>query len=203
MLIAGALQLYYNRTITLKTRGQRSRRNKGADFWKGYRFVSNAFRRIWNIARCQGWSFCFEDWSLPKTVVQPGDDLVIRGVVKNNGLRIGTVYVSVLIANPFDHNEIVFDSDRDMEEGERRTLRIVDLSNRVATKFAFAWRIPANMAVGVYDLRLQLWNMLPPKERLPVYLGSTLYVDMSGDDWKAEPMRQLLKALRRDHLSPT
>lgn len=35
-------------------------------------------------------------------------------------------------------------------------------------------------------------NALPRGRKLPTYLGSVLYVDISGDNWRAEPMLDLL-----------
>ena len=40
-------------------------------------------------------------------------------------------------------------------------------------------------------------NTLPRGRKLPTYLGSALYVDMSGDNWRAEPMLDLLASINR------
>jgi len=40
-------------------------------------------------------------------------------------------------------------------------------------------------------------NSLPKGRKLPKYLGSAIYVDMSDDNWRAEPMLDLVAAIRR------
>jgi hypothetical protein len=40
-------------------------------------------------------------------------------------------------------------------------------------------------------------NSLPNGRKLPRYLGSAIYVDMSGPDWRAGPMISLVEAIRR------
>jgi hypothetical protein len=35
------------------------------------------------------------------------------------------------------------------------------------------------------------------REKLPRYLGDRMYVDMSGDNWRAEPMQDLVAAIRK------
>ena len=40
-------------------------------------------------------------------------------------------------------------------------------------------------------------NGLPRGRKLPKYLGSFIYVDMSGPDWQAKPMLDLVNAIRR------
>ena len=39
-------------------------------------------------------------------------------------------------------------------------------------------------------------NELPPGRKLPKFLGSAIYVDMSADDWRDEPMLKLVDAIR-------
>lgn len=40
-------------------------------------------------------------------------------------------------------------------------------------------------------------NNLPAGDKLPRYLGGALYIDMSGDNWRSEPMTALVKAIKR------
>ena len=39
-------------------------------------------------------------------------------------------------------------------------------------------------------------NSLPNGRKLPRFLGSSIYVDMSSDDWRGDPMRNLVDAIR-------
>jgi hypothetical protein len=94
-------------------------------------------------------------------VAQPGQDILITGKIINDGLRLGTAYVVVLIADPYNHNRIIFDSDRDLEEPFKRSLRIVDIPRLGESSFALTWSIPKQIESGVYDIKVQIWN--PPK----------------------------------------
>ncbi len=38
-------------------------------------------------------------------------------------------------------------------------------------------------------------NSLPSHKKLPTYLGSALYIDMSQRNWKGEPLRQLIRSI--------
>jgi hypothetical protein len=40
-------------------------------------------------------------------------------------------------------------------------------------------------------------NSLPKGKKLPIYLGSSLYIDMDGEDWRADPMQHLVKSIKR------
>lgn len=40
-------------------------------------------------------------------------------------------------------------------------------------------------------------NILPTGKKLPVYLGSSLYIDMEGENWRADPMQNLVKSIKR------
>ena len=40
-------------------------------------------------------------------------------------------------------------------------------------------------------------NNLPTRRKIPLYLGSAIYVDMSGPDWRAGPMLALVVAISR------
>ena len=119
------------------------------------------FRTIKNIVKCDGWSFRLRSYSVSTRVAQPGQDILISGEILNDGLRLGTTYVVVLISDPYDHDRLVFDSDRDLAEPFKRSLRIVDIPRFKSTRFALTWNIPKEIQSSVYDIRIQLWN--PPK----------------------------------------
>lgn len=40
-------------------------------------------------------------------------------------------------------------------------------------------------------------NLLPPDDKIPVYLGKTLFIDMDTPDWQGEPLQRLVKAIGR------
>ncbi len=39
-------------------------------------------------------------------------------------------------------------------------------------------------------------NRMPANKKLPTYIGSTLYVDMTTDLWRSTPLQQLLKGIK-------
>lgn len=40
-------------------------------------------------------------------------------------------------------------------------------------------------------------NDLPKGKKLPKYLGSSLYIDMEGENWRADPVQSLVKSIKR------
>lgn len=118
-------------------------------------------RRVFNILATRGWSFRLGELQVSRSVIRQSDTVMISGVVVNESSRLGTVYMVVLIANPYRHNEPLFNSDRDLNAGERQRLRIVDIPGGQSVRFSTQWTVPNDTEPGVYDIRIQLWN--PPK----------------------------------------
>lgn len=119
------------------------------------------FRTIKNWFSCSGWSFNLTSYTVSTRVAEAGQDILISGKIFNDGLRLGTAYVVVLIADPYDHERIVFDSDRDLVKPFKRSLRIVDIPSFRSARFALTWSIPKDIESSVYDIKVQIWN--PPK----------------------------------------
>ena len=116
------------------------------------------FRTICNIIRCNGWSFRLRSYSVSTRVAKPGEEIIISGEIVNDGLRFGTTYVVVIIADPYDHSREVFNSDKDLPVHFKRSLRIVDIPRFKTAPFALTWSIPKKIESGVYDIKIQLWN---------------------------------------------
>jgi hypothetical protein len=58
----------------------------------------------------------------------------------------------------------------------------------------YSRRVPKDRARFIPIIRD---NSLPHGLKLPKYLGGSVYIDMSGDDWRAEPMTKLVQAIER------
>jgi hypothetical protein len=119
------------------------------------------FRTIKNWSTCRGWSFKLSSYSISTRVAQPDQDILISGEIFNDSFRLGTAYVVVLIADPYDHSRIVFNSDKDLDQPFKRSLRIVDIPSFKSSRFALTWSIPKDIESSVYDIKIQIWN--PPK----------------------------------------
>lgn len=119
------------------------------------------FITIKNWISCRGWSFKLASYSTSTRVAQPGQDILISGKILNVSFRLGTAYVVVRISDPYDHSRVVFNSDRDLDQPFRRSLRIVDIPSFKSERFALIWSIPKDIESSVYDIKIQIWN--PPK----------------------------------------
>ena len=93
-----------------------------------------------------------------KYVVRSGDPLYLKGKVKNNDPKISTCYVVERLASPYDHQNFVFNSDTDLSENIKGTLRIVDVKPKGKKDFYIAIPIPETMPNCVLDLQIELWS---------------------------------------------
>ncbi len=115
-------------------------------------------RWLYNVAFCKGWSFKITNIDLSHSVLQRGDKLSVNYTVYNDGLRGGLAYVIFLIANPYDHNQVVFNSHRDLTKDEKQRLRLTPIKRNESADYSFTWNSPSNLDIGVFDLKVQLWN---------------------------------------------
>ncbi len=130
------------------------------------------------MSLCYGWSFCIPEYELSRGVIRPGEQLSIDITILNDGLRIGTVYLILLVANPYDHKKLVYDSDRDLIRAEKQRFRLVDIPAGKKSKYAVNWKFPNNAEIGVYDIKLQLWNpskLFQPKRHLFRFYSHRFY----------------------------
>lgn len=108
-----------------------------------------------------GWNFKIVLVELNKNLAPPGDEILIRVVVKNTGYRIlGTCYGVIKIADAYNHENPVLDTHRDLPLKERSKLRLVDIVKGNTKDFVFKWNIPVDLPIGVYDVAVEIWN--PP-----------------------------------------
>lgn len=114
--------------------------------------------RLRNLVFCDAWSFRTTACEISPPVLRPGDEALVTGAILNDGLRLGTVYLVMLIANPYDHEELILDTHRDLPDEQKRSLRIVDIPRGEQVRFSMSWSVPTGAAPGVYDVSLQLWN---------------------------------------------
>jgi hypothetical protein len=108
-----------------------------------------------------GWNFKIVQVELNNNIVNTGDDVVIRVIVKNTGARaVGTCYGVIKIAYAYDHGNPVLDTNRDLPLYEKSKLRVVDIIQGYTKEFTFTWHVPSDLAIGVYDVAVEIWS--PP-----------------------------------------
>jgi hypothetical protein len=115
-------------------------------------------RRPWNLIRCPGWSFRLDGHDPSPAVARPGDRLTVRGSVVNNGFRVGSAYIIVLLADPYNHRRLTFSTHRDLAPTERQALRLVDVSPGERRAYSIQAILPHDIDPGVHDVQVQLWN---------------------------------------------
>jgi hypothetical protein len=114
-----------------------------------------------NVSRCQGWSFrCSVCAAVPDTV-RRGDHVRFRIAVRNNGLRIGTVYPVITLAETYDRTKVVFSSHAHSNEEQQRALRLVDIPPLGEKECSIDWRVPSDLKPMLYYLKCEVWN--PPR----------------------------------------
>lgn len=119
----------------------------------------HVLRRIRNLIGSRwGWSFCATSLFLDRRVVHEGETIVLSGGILNDGLRCGTAYAQFLIANSYRRDRPIFDSDCDLSQNERRSLRLVDIRHGDTRKAACNFTVPPGSALNHFDVRLRIWN---------------------------------------------
>jgi len=114
--------------------------------------------QIKNLLACNYYSFRLKEVSKSRAILKPGEQLQITGIVRNNGFRPGTTYIIIELANPYDHSDVVFDSNRDFDTAARQTLRLIDISVFGDKTFGCDVQLPRSFGSGVLDIRLSLWT---------------------------------------------
>ncbi len=112
-----------------------------------------------NLLFCNRWSFRLLSVKHSRAVARPGATVHVTGIVENDGMRLGSAYVRVRIADPYDHSMVVFDSDEGLEYRKKQSLRIIDLPVGATFRFSVPWRIDASVPEGVYYYRVEIWNI--------------------------------------------
>ena len=116
-------------------------------------------RRLKNLIFCRSWSFYISSIEHSRAVARQGDTVYINGIVCNDGIRLGSAYIVVKIADPYNYSRIAFDSHRDLEFERRQALRVIDLNVGDVFRFSVPWIIDTNIVEGVYYYRAELWNI--------------------------------------------
>lgn len=91
-------------------------------------------------------------------VAREGEEVRVSSAVRNDGLTLATAYVRILIADSYDLNNPLFDSNRDLSKNQRQSLRLLDVGIGKTREFLCAWRLPENSANRHFDYRVQIWN---------------------------------------------
>lgn len=116
-------------------------------------------RRAFNIAMSRwGWSFRGEALAVPRRVLYEDEDVILQCRVRNEGFRLGTVYVRFLIADAYTLEDPIFDSDRDLSANEKQALRLVDIASGEVRSVSCKFRIPTGLSHRPFDVRFQVWN---------------------------------------------
>lgn len=95
---------------------------------------------------------------LPNYLIK-GQNVTIEGTIKNRGIEISTVYIIIRLVNPYNRNEIIFDSHRDISDDDKyRYLRVVDILPRNESAFRFDWKVPLELNYKQLILKIEIWN---------------------------------------------
>lgn len=115
-------------------------------------------RQLINIISCKAYSFGIADFTKSQAILKPGDILRIKGKIKNNGFRLGTTYLVIKLADPYNHEALFFNSNTDFDETTKQTLRFVDISPFNSREFCCDIPLPKTLKRGVLDISLELWT---------------------------------------------
>jgi len=116
------------------------------------------YRTLKNLLTYKWYSFALKSYSKSQSILKPGEKVRISGTVQNNGLRLGTVYVLVKLADPYDHKNMIFNSDRDFDNTTKQALRLIDITAFGSKDFCCDIPIPKDIKWGVLDIKIEVWT---------------------------------------------
>lgn len=141
-------------------------------------------RRAWNIVTFRGWSFDIQSIQASRAVARCGQALSFEGVVRNDGLRVGTVYPIVQLANPYRRAKTLFDSDQDLKYEAKRPMVVSDIAPGCTGSFSIPWTVDPAFPTGFLYLRCQIWSpsrLYDPKSTPPFVASRRL---LAQSRWK-------------------
>ena len=118
---------------------------------------SAMIRQLVNLVRTR-WSFRVVAFYSDRGAAHESDPVTLTAVIRNDGVRVGTVYVRFLVADSYDAAHPIFDSEYHLSANERRALRIVDIPRGEERPVTCAFVVPAESVHRHFDLRVQVWN---------------------------------------------
>src|SRR6185436_15727072 len=120
--------------------------------------MNRFLKRIQNLLSHKFYSFEITEYEIINSTIKPGGTFKVKGIIRNSGLRIGTTYLIIKLADPYNHNNIIFDTDRDFDETAKQTLRLVDISPNDKREFCVIISMSNFFKRGVLDIKLELWS---------------------------------------------
>jgi len=105
-----------------------------------------------------GWSFRVSSLNVDKQHVVSGDEVFITAVVKNDGFRIGTCYVTYALADSYRTDSPFFESNLHLGAGERESQRLINIAVGTSRATTLRYPVPSNAQPRPIDVRIQVWN---------------------------------------------
>ena len=117
------------------------------------------YARVRNLILCRwGWSFCVISFTADKQHVVSGREVYITANINNNGLRIGTCYVTCCLADSYQTHVPFFESNTHLSLGERESHRLIDIAVGKSRATTFRYAVPKDARPRPVDFRIQIWN---------------------------------------------
>lgn len=121
--------------------------------------VPKSIKKIINIVSYRGYSIFLESFSINKRVATVGENILIKGILVNNGMHnLASAYLVFKIINPYRPDESIFNSDIDLPFEYRKTNRTADINKGSPLEFAFTWCIPENIDVNQLYINIEVWS---------------------------------------------
>lgn len=115
--------------------------------------------RLLNLLFCRwGWSFRIASFSLDRRHLHPGDVVYLTVTVRNDGLRIGTCYVTYELADAYKLRSPFFDSNTHLALQDREAQRLIDIQVGEDRSTSLRYKIPNDYPARPVDLRIRVWN---------------------------------------------
>lgn len=119
--------------------------------------MTKPFGSTWTSNK--SYQFEITQWEKSSYIVETGGTFLVTGKIGYSGdMDVATTYLIIRLANPYNHDDIIFDTDRDMSFPERSVLRIVDIPKDCEMEFCVEIPIREDLSAGTLDIQLELWS---------------------------------------------
>ncbi|MFA5264190.1 MAG: toll/interleukin-1 receptor domain-containing protein [Opitutaceae bacterium] len=92
-------------------------------------------------------------------VIRPGESVDVAFEVTNDGLRVGSVYLTLRVASPYSRKTAAFDSHRSLAFNDRQSWRLMDMAPGQKATFLASWQTAKDLAPGAYYFDAAVWNI--------------------------------------------
>lgn len=97
------------------------------------------------------------DFEKSRSFIEVGEAFRCKGKIENRSHEYATFYLIVRFADPYNHDNIIFDTDRDLKKSEKHAMRY-EVSPDSKREFSLSLLVPESYEGSILDIQVELWS---------------------------------------------